>query len=100
MSQQYIRVYKPFDVKMIKPNILIYGDISGTCGNCQRIDLKLELTHCPECKNEFKYIAFRNIRSHWPKVHKLVAERPNLIIMDYEDYSSNLGANKAREFLK
>ena len=100
MSRKFLRVYKEIDVKMIKPNLLVYGDTSGVCENCSKMDLKLEVTHCPACQAEFKFIAFRNIAVHFPKVQKLFAERPQVAIIDFDDYKRNLGAMKAQEFLR
>ena len=100
MSEQFVRVYKKLDVAHIKANLLIYGDLGGSCAACQKIDIKLEAKHCPECGAEFKYIAFRNVRSHLPKLQKLSADRPQMVVIDYEDYYHHTGALKAREFLK
>ena len=100
MSKKFLRVYKEIDVKTIKPNLLVYGDVSGVCENCHKVDIKLDLTHCPGCQTEFKFIAFRNIMVHFPKVQKLFSERPQVMIIDFDDYRRNLGAMKAQEFLK
>ena len=100
MSKKFLRVYKEIDVKAIKANLLIYGDVSGVCDNCSKMDLKLDLTHCPSCQAEFKFIAFRHISSHFPKVQKLFFERPHVAIIDFDDYKRHLGALKAQEFLK
>ncbi len=100
MSQKFIKVYKKFDVKNIKEHLLIYGDLSGSCANCKAIDLKLSDLECPKCKTAFKYIAFRNIKSHLPKMQKLIEERPGLEFVDHEDFQRNLGVIKAEEFMK
>ena len=100
MSEKFIRVYKKFDVREIKSHLLIYGDLSASCAGCNKMDFKLETTHCPECHAEFKYISFRNIKTHFPKIQKLTSERPDLIIIDYDDYIRSVGAMKAQEFLK
>ena len=94
-----IRVYQKLDVQTIKSCLLIYGDLGGSCASCNKMDIKLDATHCPACGAEFKYISFRNIKVHMPKVQKLLAER-QLIIIDFEDYSRQMGAMKAHDFLK
>ena len=99
MFDQLIRVYENLDVKEIHKHLLIYGDLSGSCSHCGKIDLKLDATRCPECSAEFKYISFRNIRSHVPKALKFLAERPAVTLVDYDDYKKALGTMKAKEFL-
>jgi len=100
MSHKLVRIYKKYDIKEIKEHLFIYGDLSASCANCNKMDLKLDTAHCPECQTEFTYISFRNIKPHMPKVQKLLAERPHLVIVDYDDYKRNIGALKAEEFLK
>ena len=95
-----LRVYNLLDVHAIKPNLLIYGDVSGQCGHCDAFDIKFSETKCPKCSADFKYIAFRNIKSHIPKTFKLFEERPQVKIVDFDDYKRNMGASKAEEFFK
>ncbi len=80
--------------------MLIYGDLSAACANCKKMEIKLDQTRCPSCQTEFKYIAFRNIRNHIPKMQKLLAHRSQMLIIDLDDYNRNMGALKAKEFLK
>ncbi|MBI5415490.1 MAG: hypothetical protein HZA29_01610 [Candidatus Omnitrophica bacterium] len=100
MSEKLLRVYKKFYIDEIKAHLLIYGDLGGSCAACQKMDIKLDTAHCPECKTEFKFIAFRNPRVHMPKILKLSEERPQVAIVDYEDFHRLTGEQKAREFLK
>ena len=100
MAERFLRVYKKLDVGQIKPNLLIYGDLTGSCANCEMMDVKLEMTHCPKCRTEFTHISFRNIAAHFPKIQKIISDRPQLIIVDFEDYRRGLGQAKAQEFLK
>lgn len=100
MNEKLVRVYKKFYIDEIKAHLLIYGDLGGSCAACQKMDIKLDATHCPGCKTEFKFIAFRNPRVHLPKIQKLHAARPQVAIIDYEDYNHHAGEQKAREFLK
>ncbi|MBF0531785.1 MAG: hypothetical protein HQL23_01675 [Candidatus Omnitrophica bacterium] len=98
--EKLIRVYQKNDPKAVNEHLLIYGDVSGQCGHCNALDVKLEMNFCPSCKTEFLYVAFRNIKFHLPKVTKLFAQRPSLKIIDYDDHKRNLGELKAEEFLK
>jgi len=98
MATKFIRVYKKLDANAIKPHLLIYGDLTGSCANCNKIDLKLEMNLCPECNTEFKYVAFRSVKSHIPKLFKLNEQRPSLTIIDYDDYVKATGKSKAEDF--
>ncbi len=100
MAERFVRVFSKLDLSKITPQLLIYGDISGTCAGCQKIDIKLNQPVCPECKSEFKFIAFRNIRAHLPKLQQLSAQRPSVTIIDYDDYKRELSASKAADFFK
>jgi hypothetical protein len=100
MTQQFIRVFQELNIDDIRKHLLIHGDLSSSCSQCSAIDLKLDMTQCPECKTEFKYIAFRNIKDHLPKIKKLKTDRPNIILVDFEDFKRLSGALKAKEFLK
>lgn len=100
MAEKFIRVYSKLDLTKIKLQLLIYGDISGACANCNKIDIKLNDPVCPECKTEFKYVTFRNIKSHLPKLQKLSAERPSVTVVDYDDYKREAGASKAEDFFR
>jgi hypothetical protein len=100
MGKMFLRVYQPLDVKEIKAHLLVYGDLSANCANCQAIDLKLDSLTCPSCKTDFKYIAFRNIRNHLPKLQKLHEQRPDVLLVDFEDFQRQIAAIKAQEFLR
>ncbi len=88
------------DPAKIKPNLMIYGDLNGSCANCNNMDVKLSMASCPECQTAFKYYAFRSVKAHIPKILKLMDDNPVAVIVDHEDYKSALGASKAEEFLR
>ena len=100
MSQRFVRIYKKLDINEIKKYLLIHGDLSAQCANCQAMDLKLDMAKCPKCEAEFKYISFRNVRNHLPKLQKINEERPDILFVDFDDYKRNIGELKARDFLK
>ena len=100
MSEKLIRAYRKLDVGVIKPQLLVYGDLAGTCENCGTLDIKIDIPKCPKCAAEFKYIAFRNVKAHLPKMIKLAEQRPSITMVDYDDYKHQLGAKKAEDFFK
>jgi phage FluMu protein Com len=88
------------DVYQVKEHLLLYGDLSGSCGKCNHVDLKLDSIQCPSCKTTFEFVSFRNPKMHLPKIHKLLNDHPQMTIVDYDDYKTSLGAAKAHDFLK
>ncbi|MCA9408970.1 MAG: hypothetical protein H6755_00740 [Candidatus Omnitrophica bacterium] len=99
MSEHFIRFYKKLNLSEITSQLLIYGDLSGHCAHCQAMDIGLDKEKCPQCGCVFHFIAFRNPKSHFPKMHKLIETR-NLKIIDYDDYKHATAASKAQDFLK
>ena len=100
MSEKFLRIYKKMDFAFVKSRLLIYGALSGSCASCKAMDIKLDAKVCPQCKSEFSYIAFMNIKDHMPKMLRLNEERPDLVFVDYEDFKRIEGALKAENFLK
>jgi hypothetical protein len=100
MAEQFIRIYQKKDLSEIKKQLLIYGDVSGQCAGCDALDIKLNEPTCPQCKTEFKFIAFRNVKSHLPKLAKLAAEKPSMTVIDFDDYKRNTGKLKAEDLFK
>lgn len=100
MSQKFIRVYKKLGINEIKEHLLIYGDLTAQCARCQAMDIKLGMPTCPKCETEFKYISFRNVRNHLPKLQKINDERPDIQFVDFDDYKRCISELKAKEFLK
>ena len=100
MAKKFIRIYKKLDLNEIKKHLLIYGDLSAQCANCQTMDLKLDMETCPNCATPFKYISFRNVRNHLPKLQKINEEKPDIAFIDFDDYKRITGELKARDFLK
>ncbi len=100
MNERLVRTYQNKDITELSKHLFVYGDISGSCENCKAIDLKLEMSECPECHTQFKFISFRNVKNHLPKMKKISKERPGVEIIDYDDFKKCLGVIKAENFLK
>ena len=100
MNSQFIRVYQKLDIDQIKDHLLIIGDLTGSCGKCKALNLKIEELKCPECSADFKYLTFRNIKNHLPKIQRIAQERPGIVFVDYEDYHRISGAQNAYKFLR
>lgn len=101
MSQErLLRIYKKFYIDEVKAHLLTYGALAGACANCQEMDVKLDSTHCPQCKTEFKYVAFQNVKDHLPKVNKIVQDRPNIVLIDYDDFKRMEAEQRAKSILE
>ncbi|MCK5215492.1 MAG: hypothetical protein KAR05_09075 [Candidatus Omnitrophica bacterium] len=100
MAERFLRIFKSMDVKEVQKHLLIFGDLSGQCANCQSMEVKLDVDKCPKCQTEFKYIAFRNIKNHLPKMQEIKKQRPSITLVDHDDYKRTVGTLKAEEFLK
>ncbi|HSA31779.1 MAG TPA: hypothetical protein P5160_08290 [Candidatus Omnitrophota bacterium] len=100
MDKKFIRVYQKFDFADIREHTMIYGDLSASCSHCNALDIKFGVPICPECRTDFKYIAFRNVKHHLPKMDKMYAENTKVILIDFEDYQRALAEIKAEEFWK
>lgn len=97
-----IRVWQEFDVEQVKKHLLLAGELSANCENCQQlgIDFSKEKT-CPQCKTVFHYIGFRrksDKAEEFSAIRRLKEKRPDLIIIDYEDIKRACGKSKARNF--
>ena len=100
MNAKFIRIYKKLDLEEVKAHLMICGDLSAHCGQCNNMNLKIDMQKCPECQAEFKYIAFRNIKENMVKLLKLSDSRPNLTFVDFDDFKKVIGEQKAQEFFK
>jgi len=100
MSEQPIRTYRNLDIQEIKKHLMVYGDLAAKCENCSEMDVKLDMNVCPSCKTEFTYIAFRNVRQNFPKIHKILATRPGVMIIDYDDFKKASSSMAAKDLFK
>ncbi len=98
MGRKFLRVYQKFDVPDVREHTLIYGDLSAACSKCNALDIAFTAPLCPECRTDFKYIAFRNVRHHLPKLEKMFSENPKVVFIDFDDYQRILAESKAEEF--
>ncbi|MFP4473489.1 MAG: hypothetical protein ACLFPX_06445 [Candidatus Omnitrophota bacterium] len=98
MSKAFIRIYRDLDFQDVREHTLIYGDLTAACSKCDALDIKLTAPACPECRTDFKYIAFRNVKQHFAKLQRLYDENPKIAFIDFDDYKRALANIKAQEF--
>lgn len=100
MNHKFLRAYQKFDMDEVKSHLLICGELSAHCAQCNTLGLKFDTSRCPQCQAEFKYITFRNIKENMPKIQKLNETNPRLTFVDYDDFKRITGRLKAQEFFK
>ncbi len=100
MDELLIRVWHQMNIEEVKKHLLLAGELSANCENCQQlgIDFNKEVT-CPNCQTPFKYISFRK-KAHrgeeFSAIRRLKKKRPDLMIIDYEDVKRTCGKSKAQ----
>jgi hypothetical protein len=100
---EFLRVFKSFDVEEVRQHLLIMGDLSSDCGNCRALGIDFyQAVQCPECGAPFKYVTSRRMEAHpgerFQLARRVAEKRKDLIFIDYTDYSKVLGQKKARDF--
>ena len=100
----FIRFWQPADVEGIKQHLLIVGDVTGECGACRCLGIKYtEVKGCPECKTEFKFMTARaatgSAKAVGGLIKRLKDRRPDLQMVDFDDYKAVTGRLSARDLL-
>lgn len=102
---QFLRVWKEFNIEEVACHLLILGDLSGDCANCRELGINpWKATECPQCHTKFKFIASRRVATHpgerFQLARRISEGRPDLQVIDYEDFQKAIGNQKARDFFK
>jgi len=99
----FIRVWKELEIDEIPKKILICGQMSANCGNCNEIGLDYtKIKFCPRCNTEFKFITLRQEKEviDFATMKKIQETRSDLIFIDYNDFKRLEGRLRAKEFFK
>ena len=103
MAKEYLRRFELFDIEDVEKHLLIMGDLKADCASCRELGIDVySAKACPACGTPFKYLTSRRLERHpgetFHEVRRLKEKRPDLIFIDYSDYSKVLGKKKARDF--
>ena len=90
-----VRIWKEVDIGEIKPRLLISGSLGCDCASCKEVGIPFESITCPKCRTAFKYIATRGKNSA-KEAKRLHRKRPDLIIIDLEDFKAAQARTSAR----
>ncbi len=103
MARDYIRVFQELDIEDIKNHLILWGDLTSDCASCRMLGIDISTAqNCPQCNTQFKYVTSRRLenqsgeRFHLAK--RMREKRPDLLFIDYTDYTKILGQKKARDF--
>lgn len=103
MGIDFIRLWVQEDVEAIAKHLLIAGQTASQCGNCKELGLDFsQAKSCPKCQTEFRYLTSRfaagqaSDRYFWVK--RMIEKRPELKVIDYDDFHKTLARIKAKQF--
>lgn len=91
---EFIRVWKELELNDVSEHLLIVGVTVGDCSKCRALGIEYSTAKaCPKCGTDFKYAASRT-----KEIRKIKNKRPDLIFIDFEDYTRVTSQIKARKF--
>jgi hypothetical protein len=95
----FIRIWTEVDIKEVINHIIIVDDKFGFCTGCKEIGIKIDnLTNCPKCNREFKYVSSREAKGGAKGIDivmRIKKKLPALTFIDYDDYERATTKNKA-----
>ncbi len=99
-----IRVWTQMEVELIKKHLLVAGELSANCENCQHLGIDFtKEKNCPECKTVFHYLSFRkksNKGEELSAISRFRQKRADLMILDYEDVKYACGKSNIHNLFK
>lgn len=97
-----LRVWQNCDIEGIKAHLLIVGELTADCAACRELGIAYQTAKtCPKCGTEFRFITARHAgKLDRSAVGRVKQRRPDLVLIDYEDYKNVTGKQSAREFFK
>lgn len=101
--QVWLRVWTQKDLSDVEQHLLIVGDVKGDCASCREVGLDYKtIKQCPQCHTTFQYVTSRRFASHpgerFGIVKRLNEARSDLIWIDYDDFKTLSGRQRARQF--
>ena len=93
----YMRIWTEVNIHEIEEHIVFVDDKYGHCPGCKKIGIELkDLTNCPSCGREFKYVTSKEARGGKTDIVMRTRKKlPSLTFVDYNDYEHVLGKKNA-----
>ncbi len=103
MAIEFLRTFKKYDIEEVRQHLLMMGDLTADCAACRALGIDVYGAHqCPQCGTPFKYLASRRLEAHpgecFQFAVRMSEKRPDLVLIDYTDYTKAVGQKKARDF--
>ncbi|MGB2705240.1 MAG: hypothetical protein WBC74_00020 [Candidatus Omnitrophota bacterium] len=93
-----IRIWQEADIQSIEPHLLIAGATAGSCASCKEMGIPFDAKNCPKCGTLFRYIGTR-ISNSIKEAKRLRAKRPDLILIEFQDFKDAQTRSSAHDFL-
>jgi hypothetical protein len=105
MSKEFIRFWHEEDIDTMGKHLIIVGESFSSCGNCQEMGLDFaKHSSCPHCHIPFKYITARHAglgaSDRFRQLRKIREKRPDLPLIDFDDFDKARKRNQARDLFK
>ncbi len=104
MANFYIRVWQNCNLEEVTKHLMIVGDLTADCAGCRELGIDYSQAKvCPKCGVQFRFMALRSSKldaGRGAAAKRLKDRRPDLTMIDYDDYKEITGKNSAREFFK
>lgn len=103
MVNYFIRFARESDFDEISKHLLVVGELSGDCFSCRHVGIDYAREkYCPQCKTDFKYIAYRKAGSAvtGAQISRLMQKRCDLTYVEYSDIKEIADRQKAKNFFK
>ena len=99
----WLRTWIEKDLVEIEKHLLVIGDARADCGQCRELGLDYKtVKECPNCHTVFSFVTCRRFNTHpgerFQIVKRLGFVRSDLIWIDYDDFKTLTGRQRAREF--
>ena len=101
----FIRIWQPCELEGITKHLLVVGDVTADCASCRELGIYYSSAqNWPKCGTKFNFIASRQTgkldKCRGGTVKRIKDRRPDLTMIDYEDYKELTGKQQARDFFK
>lgn len=104
MANFYLRIWQNCNIEEVTKHLMIVGDLTADCASCRELGIEYaQAKTCPKCGTTFRFMSLRSSKLDGPRgtaAKRLKDRRPDLTLIDYDDYKEITGKNSAREFFK
>jgi Zn finger protein HypA/HybF involved in hydrogenase expression len=102
MSKAFIRIWQELDTEDIKKHLVVVGQVSGSCENCNELGIDYQTAkNCPNCNTEFKFISLRPEKEGkdigFSNIRLIKQRCPDLIFIEYSDFKKFSASQKAQD---